>query len=213
MSQRSLTKRIGYDLLHFVSRLTAIVFFRIRCTGRHRVPAEGGALVCSNHQSFFDPVLVGLAFDRRLNYLARRTLFRFAPFRWWIEFLDAIPIDRDGFGIGGIKETLKRLKRGEMVLIFPEGTRTKDGSVASLRPGFVALARRGRTALVPVGLDGAYDAWPRDSRFPRPSPIHICIGEPISPETVAALTDEQLIEELERRIRDCHAQASSGRLR
>jgi len=208
-----LTKRIGYNLFRAFSRLTAVVLFRIRCKGRHQVPAEGGALVCSNHQSFFDPVLVGLVLDRRLNYLARKTLFGFAPFRWAIEFLDAIPIDRDGFGIGGIKETLKRLKRGEMVLVFPEGTRTNDGSVASLKPGFVALARRGRTALVPVGLDGAFDAWPRNSRFPRPSRIHVCIGEPISPEMVAALTDEQLVDELERRIRDCHAQACSGRLR
>lgn len=213
MSQRSLTKRIGYGLLHVFSRLTAVVLFRVRCEGRHWVPVEGGVLVCSNHQSFFDPVLVGLALDRRLNYLARKTLFRFAPFRWLIEFLDAIPIDRDGFGIGGIKETLKRLKRGELVLIFPEGTRTKDGNVAPLKPGFVALARRGRTPLLPIGMDGAFDAWPRNARFPRPSRIHVCIGEPISPETMAALTDEQLIDELERRIRDCHAQACSGRVR
>ncbi len=212
MSQRSLIKRIGYNLLRVFSRLTAVTLFRIRCKGRHRVPAEGGALVCSNHQSFFDPVLIGLTLDRRLNYLARKTLFRFAPFRWVIEFLDAIPIDRDGFGIGGIRETLKRLKRGEMVLIFPEGTRTKDGSVASIKPGFVALARRSRAALLPVGMDGAFDAWPRSSRFPRPAKIHICIGEPISPETVVALSDDQLIEELERRIRVCYAQAHTGRL-
>jgi 1-acyl-sn-glycerol-3-phosphate acyltransferase len=84
MSQRSWTKRIGYGFLRALLRLAAVVLFRIRCKGRQRVPAEGGALVCSNHQSFFDPVLVGLAFNRRLNYLARENLFGFGPFRWLI---------------------------------------------------------------------------------------------------------------------------------
>ena len=92
----------------------------------------------SNHQSHLDPVLVGLASDQRLNYLARDTLFGFAPFRWLINSLDAIPIDREGLGLGGLKETLKRLKRGESVLMFPEGTRTRDGEVGRLRPGFCA---------------------------------------------------------------------------
>ncbi|MBC8867851.1 MAG: 1-acyl-sn-glycerol-3-phosphate acyltransferase [Planctomycetes bacterium] len=213
MSQRSLFKRSGYSFLRVLSRLVVVLFFRIRCRNRQRVPTEGGALVCSNHQSFFDPVLVGVGFHRRLNYLARKTLFRFGPFRWMIEFLDAIPIDREGFGLGGIKETLKRLKRGEMVLIFPEGTRTTDGEVSRLKPGFVALARRGKVPLLPIGLDGAYESWPREAPLPRPAPIHVWFGEPITPAMMDDLTDEQLVEELERRIRHCHAQARSARLR
>jgi len=213
MAQRSLFKRTGYTFLQMLSRLGGVLLFRIRCRNRHCVPEEGGALVCSNHQSFFDPVLVGIGSDRRLNYLARKTLFRFGLFRWVIEFLDAIPIDRDGFGLGGIKETLKRLKRGEMVLIFPEGTRTNDGQVSPLKPGFVALARRGKVPLLPVGLDGAYDAWPRESRLPRLAKIQVWIGDPIMPEMIADLSDDELVQELERRIRKCHAQARSARLR
>jgi 1-acyl-sn-glycerol-3-phosphate acyltransferase len=213
MSQRSLFKRSGYSFLRMLSRLAVVLLFRIRCRNRQRVPTEGGALVCSNHQSFFDPVLVGVGFNRRLNYIARKTLFRFGPFRWLIEFLDAIPIDRDGFGLGGIKETLKRLKRGEMVLIFPEGTRTNDGEVSPLKPGFVALARRARVPLLPVGMDGAYDAWPRKLRLPRLAKIYVWFGEPITPEMIADLSDEELVQELERRIRECHSLARSARLR
>src|SRR5690242_18294289 len=121
MAQRSLPKRLWYDFLRVVCRLVGIVAFSIRVRGRQHVPPDGGALVMSNHQSHLDPVLVGLASDRRLNYLARQTLFGFAPFRWLISSLDAIPLDREGLGLNGLKETLKRLKRGEMVLIFPEG--------------------------------------------------------------------------------------------
>ena len=75
--------------------------------------------------------------------MARKTLFDVFLFGRLIRYLESIPIDRDGLGISGIKETLRRLKRGEMVLIFPEGTRTLDGQVGSLKPGF---SRRWRGA-------------------------------------------------------------------
>jgi 1-acyl-sn-glycerol-3-phosphate acyltransferase len=210
MKQRSFVKRFGYNILHLLCRLVGVIFFRVRVKGREN-QLTGGALICSNHQSFFDPVLVGLAFEDRMNYLARKTLFKFPPFRWLIEYLDAIPIDRTGMGLQGIKETLRRLKRSEMVLIFPEGTRTRDGSVGRLKPGFVALARRGKRPLIPVGLDGAYDAWPRNSTLPQLSSIHICIGEPITVEEIEQWSDEEVVAELERRIRECHQQARLGR--
>jgi 1-acyl-sn-glycerol-3-phosphate acyltransferase len=207
MSERSFFKRAGYAVLQVLAQGLGILLFSIRFLGREHIPLEGGVLVCSNHQSFFDPVLVGMGFQRRLNYLARKTLFRFFVFRWLIEFLDAIPIDREGGGLGGLKETLKRLKRGELVLIFPEGTRTRDGEVAELKPGFVALARRSKTPLLPVAVDGAYDAWPRKAKFPRRSRVSVSIGPPLMPEYIRTLTDEQLVAELERRIRRCHAVA------
>jgi 1-acyl-sn-glycerol-3-phosphate acyltransferase len=213
MPQRSLPKRIWYDVLRVVCRLAAILFFRIRCRERKFVPLSGGGLVMSNHQSHLDPVLVGLATDRRLNYLARDTLFKFAPFRWLINSLDAIPLDREGLGLGGLKETLKRLKRGELVLIFPEGTRTRDGEVGTLKPGFCALARRAGVPLLPVGIDGAFDSWPRSQLLPAPAVIHIQFGEPLAPEDIAKLDDRALVAEMDRRIRDCHARAREFRLR
>jgi 1-acyl-sn-glycerol-3-phosphate acyltransferase len=156
-------------------------------------------------------VLVGLSLRRRLNFLARETLFGFAPFRWLILSLDAIPIDREGVGLSGLKETLRRLKRGEMVLIFPEGTRSRDGEVGSLKPGFVSLARRGNVRLLPVGIDGAFEAWPRTNPFPRSATINIQFGAPMEPNEVKPLNDEELIAEIERRIRCCHAQARASK--
>jgi 1-acyl-sn-glycerol-3-phosphate acyltransferase len=212
MAQRSLPQRLWYDALRVVCRLAAILVFRIRCRERQLVPSAGGGLVMSNHQSHLDPVLVGLATDRRLNYLARDTLFRFAPFRWLINSLDAIPLDREGLGLGGLKETLKRLKRGELVLIFPEGTRTRDGEVGTLKPGFCALARRAGVPLLPVGIDGAFDAWPRSQLLPGPAVIHIQFGEPLGPDDIAKLDDRELVAEMDRRIRECHARARQYRV-
>jgi 1-acyl-sn-glycerol-3-phosphate acyltransferase len=205
--QRTFVQRLGYDTLRVLARLVSVLVFRLRIAGRENWPAAGGGLVCSNHQSFFDPPLVGLTCDRRMNYLARDGLFRVPVLKQLIHFLDAIPIDREGGGLAGLKETLKRLKAGELVLIFPEGTRTHDGEVAPLKPGFIAVARRSKVPLIPVGLDGAFQAWPRTSRLPRPSRLAVVIGPPIQPAEVAAMTDEDLLAELEQRILTCHSQA------
>lgn len=211
MSTRPLPARVFYNVLKFLIRLVLVTIFGFRCQGRRNVPREGALLVCANHQSVLDPPVIGSVFDRRLNYLARRTLFRFPPFRWLFQTLDAIPIERDGMGMAGLKESLRRLKRGEAVLIFPEGTRTHDGEVGSLKPGFCVLARRSEVTVLPVAVDGAYQAWPRTARTPRRTPIAVVIEEPLLPETVQALDDRHLVEEVERRIRRAHARARAAR--
>jgi 1-acyl-sn-glycerol-3-phosphate acyltransferase len=140
-----------------------------------------------------------------MNYLARETLFQFAPLGWLIHTLDAIPIDRDGLGLNGLKESLRRLKRGEMVLIFPEGTRTRDGEVAPFRPGFTVLAARSKAWILPVAIAGAFDAWPRSQIFPRRGTIHVHYGQPIPPEEVASCDERDLVAEVEQRVRRCYA--------
>jgi 1-acyl-sn-glycerol-3-phosphate acyltransferase len=202
---RSWAKRVTYDLSRVAARLVSVVLFQIRCEGRGHVPAAGGALVCANHQSVLDPVLVGLACDRRLNYLARQSLFTIPGFRQLIRWYDAIPIEREGLGLAGLKETLRRLRREELVLLFPEGTRTRDGAIGSLKPGITALARRGKVPLVPVAIVGGFQAWPRSRRWPRRAPIWIQFGPPISPDEVAQLSDEQLLTRLRTALVDCYA--------
>jgi 1-acyl-sn-glycerol-3-phosphate acyltransferase len=206
-TERPLLRRWVYSASRVAARVVAVTAFGMRCTGRENIPASGAVLVCANHQSHFDPVLVGLCSDRRMNYLARDTLFAIPGLGRVIEFYDAIPIDREGTGLAGIKETLRRLKRGEMVLIFPEGSRTHDGEMAPLKPGFLTLARRTQAAILPVGIDGAFDALPRHRVLPRFARIGVHIGPPITLAEAATLSDEALLAETERRLRDCHRQA------
>lgn len=200
-------QRWFYVVARWACRVLATLFFRYRAVGREHIPAEGGSLVCSNHQSYFDPIAVGIAFRRRLNYLARASLFRSRFFGWLIRYLDAIPIERDGMGLAGLKETMRRLRRGEMVLIFPEGTRTADGRMQPLKPGFLVVARRCGVPLLPVGVDGAYQAWPRDAKWPRPTRVVTVIGPPIAPEELQTLSDEEAIELLSQRIGACLEEA------
>ena len=205
MPQRSLPNRLWYQSLRWLIYFTGVLVYGVRYDGRRNIPPSGPVLVVSNHQSHFDPPLVGAGCTRRMNYLARKTLFHFAPLRWLISTLDAIPIDRDGLGLNGIKESLRRLKRGEMVLIFPEGTRSSDGEVAPFRPGFTVLAARSNAWILPVAIEGAFDAWPRTRKLPGPGTIHVLYGEPISPEAIAGGDERELAAEVERRVRECHA--------
>ena len=208
---RTLPNRMWHEFLKFVARIVAVPVFQIRHRGRQFLPPAGGGLVLSNHQSNLDPILIGLGCPRRLNYVARTTLFRFAPLAWLINSLDAIPIDREGSGFGGLKETLKRLKGGELVLLFPEGTRTPDGEIQPMKPGFCAIAKRSGLPLIPMALDGAFEAWPRHRSIPRPAVVHVEFGAPIAPEEVARMSDDELVREVQRRIQLCHESARRSR--
>ena len=143
-----------------------------------------------------------------LSGQARKSLFDVPVLSWLIHYLDAIPIERDGMGIGGIKETLRRLKRGESVLIFPEGTRTADGRLQPLKPGFYAIAKRSKCPILPVAVAGAYQMWPRDRSFPGIGRVAVSVGDPISAEAIREMSEAELIEELTHRIRDCFAEAT-----
>lgn len=205
---RTLGQRWFYSFLHVLTRFLGVLFYRLRLAGTENEPQTGGGLVCANHQSFFDPVLVGLTFQRRLNFLARDTLFKVPLLGALIRFLDAIPLDLNGSGLSGLKETLKRLKAEEFVLIFPEGTRSSDGELLRLKPGFCSVARRGNVPLIPVGIDGAYQVWPRRRKIPSLfGRIAMVVGKPITAEEVKSMTDEELVAELEQRIRTCFEEA------
>ena len=179
----------------------AIVFLRLKRRGTENWPdSDLGGLVCSNHQSFMDPVLVGLAYPQRMNYLARQSLFEIPVLRFLMHSLDATPIQREGMGIGGIKETLRRLKRRELVLMFPEGTRTPNGDLQDFKPGFLALVRRSKVPVIPVAIDGAFASWPRDRRLPRPAKVTVTVGPPILAQDYATMSDDELLNELRLRI-------------
>lgn len=207
----SLVKFVFYRLVRLTARISSVFMFDLRCQGRENTLVEGGALILSTHQSHFDPVLIGVTFNERLNYLARRSLFNNRIFATIITLLDAIELDRDRSGLAGLKETMKRLKRGEKVLIFPEGTRTSDGQISELKPGFLAVARRSKVPMIPVAITGAYEALPKGGRFPRRYPLRVSVGPPIRSEELAALDDAEALVLVARCLRECYDVAQNSR--
>ncbi len=194
--------------MRFLSQMVFFIFARLRVSGTGRVPVAGGVLLVSNHQSMLDPVLVTLALPRECHYMARDTLFANRWFRALIESLNAFPVKRDTADLGAIREILRRLRDGGLVVTFPEGTRTADGSIGPLRPGSMLVAQRARCTVVPAVIDGAFEAWPRTARLPHPRPIRVLYGAPIPPDQVAARSPEALASQvhesmvaLQRRLR------------
>jgi len=127
--------RLGYRICRFICQWFCTLCFKARVHGVHRVPTAGGTLLVCNHQSFLDPVLATMALHREGNYMARDTLFHHSFFRRLIEYLNAFPIRRQSADLRAIKESLRRLKRGCVLVLFPEGTRTPDGRIGPLLPG------------------------------------------------------------------------------
>jgi 1-acyl-sn-glycerol-3-phosphate acyltransferase len=192
-----------------VVSLAFAIYFRLRIKGREHIP-KGPMLVCSNHQSHLDPVLVGLACYDPITYLARDTLFK-GWFAKLIVYMGAIPIQRDGLGFAGVKKTLERLKIGEKVLVFPEGTRSPDGQLHPFKGGLALIARRAKVPLLPMAIAGAYEAWPRRQKLPMPRTIQMVVGPVIPLEVVQSLDDEQLTALLQSEIEKCWQAAGSLR--
>ena len=209
--RRGALKAGWYWLTSTAIWVTAKLLYRLRIAGQARVPMTGPVVLLANHTSHLDPPLVGGATRRQLCFLARDTLFvgALGPL---IRSYEAIPVDREGSGIGGIKATLKRLKQGAATLLFPEGTRSPDGALQEFKPGFVALVRRGKAAIVPLGIAGAHEVWPRGAKRPALSGrISLHYGEPITPEETSRLTDDELVGLVRERVAGCLEAAEKAR--
>ena len=191
---------LWYDFCFVVHSNLFANLFSLRTEGMHNVPQSGPLLVIANHQSFLDPVAIGLAVRRKLIYLARKTLFRNPLFTWLIRSLNAVPIDQEGIGKEGIRTVSEQLRMGKAVLVFPEGERTPHGNMLPLKPGVHLLIKRTLAPILPVGIAGAYDSWPRWRKAPIPAPLcmppwkgtlAVSVGKPLEARRFAELPREQ----------------------
>jgi 1-acyl-sn-glycerol-3-phosphate acyltransferase len=160
-------------------------WLEFRARGIENLPV-GPALIIANHQSFLDPLLIGLPLRRPVCFLARDTLFKVPVIGWILQSTYVMPIRRESAGTESLRASLKRLEEGYLVGIFPEGTRSRDGRVGVMKPGFVALARRAQVPLIPVAVSGAFEAMPRGAIFLRPRRVRVVFGTPISVDELSA---------------------------
>ncbi len=180
-------------LYWFILTMTRAAFSAIcswEVIGREKRIESGGAIIAANHSSFLDPPIVACSYSREISFLARSTLFR-GPGRWLYPKLNAFPIDREHADLKSMKLILKKLKEGKRVLIFPEGTRTRDGSLQESKPGIGMLVAKSGVPVQPVRILGTYQSWPRGGRF-RPHKLTVIIGDPVrfSEEDLGARTRE-----------------------
>jgi len=187
---------VYYWLVRRVIQVVIGGYWRMRVFERRNEPAEGSAVYICNHQSFLDPMLMSLALRRPMNYMARDSLFRFFPFRLLIESVNAFPVRRRTADLTAMKEAMRRLRAGGQVVIFAEGTRTKDGRIGPLLPGVVVLAQRAADWTVPVVIEGAFEAWPRTNMLPGTGSIVVRYGEPIPQAKARMLSPQELMDQV-----------------
>lgn len=165
-------------------------FFCLYCRWRvcnpERVPVEGPVILASNHASFLDPPLVGAGLRRGINYLARENLFRFPVMGWVLRQWGVVPVDREGGGAKGLKAILGRLLDGGAIILFPEGTRTRDGKLQPARSGIGLTVIKSTAPVVPVRVFGTFEAYGRLMRLPRPRPVAVKYGWPMKFEQLRA---------------------------
>jgi 1-acyl-sn-glycerol-3-phosphate acyltransferase len=205
MLEQGWRSNLWYEANFWATWVIYTLGFSLRTEGSLHLPRQGPVLLIANHESFLDPVAVGLAARRKINYLARKTLFNNPVFGKYLRSVGSVPVDQDGVAKEGIKTSLELLKAGRALLIFPEGERTLTGQMNPFKPGISLLIKRVKAPIVPVGVAGAYEAYPRGQLLPRLSPLFwpwpkgavaVSIGKPIAPGRLADLGREQLLETL-----------------
>jgi 1-acyl-sn-glycerol-3-phosphate acyltransferase len=198
-ADRSLGRLAWYRFVQYIFATLFAVLWRWRATGRQNVPRHGGVMLVANHTSFLDVFVIGIPLKRPLNYVARSTLF-LPGLGFLIRSVGGFPIQREGMGASGMKETLRRLRNGGIVTLFPEGTRSADGELAPLKEGIAVLVSRAGVAVVPAGIAGTFESWPRSRLIPLLRPIRIHYGRPIMPEEIAGMRSENVTALIRERI-------------
>jgi 1-acyl-sn-glycerol-3-phosphate acyltransferase len=161
--------------LRFIFRL------KLQFQGKENLPDSGPCILIANHLSFLDPIVVGMATKRQLHFLARQDLFNNFFFGCWLHAVGVIALKRDKADISALKESIKVLKRGGMVALFPEGTRQEDPkeSFSQIKRGFLLLARQSQAPIVVAKIYGSEQALPRGAtRIKKGTGIKITLSKP-----------------------------------
>jgi 1-acyl-sn-glycerol-3-phosphate acyltransferase len=205
----------------WTSRFLSVLLFRLQVRGQWLIPKRGGVLLVTNHQSFLDPWLVGTAPRRQVHYMARDTLYHGGLLHWLMEMLNAFPVRRGSADLAAIRMAAERLDKGYVVNVFGEGTRSEDGTIGAIAPGVSLILRRakGDVPVIPVIIDGAFEAWPRNARFPKVGAVRMAFGKPITAAEWRALSPDDLarrirraLVELQEELGSDHAEASRRRM-
>jgi len=153
--------------------------FSFKVLHPERIPKEGGVILASNHQSFLDPPLLGISSSREIHTLARKSLFDWPILGKLFPRINVVPIDLKKGDMGALKTIIRLANEGNATAIFPEGTRSADGSLKNAQPGLGLIIAKTLAPVVPIRIFGAFEAFPRDRKMPRLHPITVVIGEPI----------------------------------
>jgi 1-acyl-sn-glycerol-3-phosphate acyltransferase len=167
-----------YRLIQLIIKFVLTINGSLKVYGKENVPEKGGVIIASNHISYLDPPIVGAALPRIATFLARKGLFDVPVLGWMIK-RSAFPIDRDNPKPSSIKEAVRRLKKGESIVLFPEGKRSETGDLLEARRGVDVIAKISKVTIVPTLLVGSDKALPLKAKWLKRANISVVFGKPI----------------------------------
>jgi 1-acyl-sn-glycerol-3-phosphate acyltransferase len=187
-----------YSFFRSCCRILTTVMFDLKVYGLEHIPTTGGVLLLANHCSYLDPPLLGTQLRRPASFLARSGLFEIPVFGQVIPRLNAFPVRQGAGDVGAVRETIRRLHEGHVLTIFPEGGRSEDGELQPLAGGFTLIVRKADVPVIPVGIDGAFRAWPRGRALPQCAPVRVKFGPPMN---IAGLKPAAIVPKVESELR------------
>jgi len=180
--------------------------FRLRVEGATAIPRVGPAVLVARHRSWLDPACVAAACPRPVGFLILGSVYERRWARWFYRRMRSIPVEPNGAGaLTAIREALRRLRRGEVVGVFPEGRVFPEHDPGRMHPGAALLALRGAAPVVPLEIRGSARAWPHGRAWPGPARVHVLVGPPVLPPEGARADDAEvarLLERIERALAD-----------
>jgi len=184
-----------YWIVYFLTKVVSWMFFPFTAHQTRHIPRQGGFILASNHISNLDPVLLGICSVRRINFMAKIELFKGA-LGYILTRLGSFPVKRGEADLGAMKEALKRLKNGRVILIFVEGTRRIGNAPSKAQAGAGFLAMKSGVPVVPVYLKGTDQVMAPGTKSLKRGPVSATFGEPFF------VNDAPSYEEASQRILD-----------
>lgn len=155
-----------YYIIRAIAWLLIKIFWDFEVKGRENVPPKGGLILASNHVSYLDPVVLGVSLKRKIYFIAKEEVFKDIFSNLFLRSLNAFPVSRNKTDLVAFKKAIKILKEGNILGIFPEGTRSVDGELKDLKAGVFKIAKKTGVPVLPVGINGTYDIYPAKRKFP-----------------------------------------------
>lgn len=145
-----------YRFIYFLIRIIATPLFRIRVHGIENIPKDEKYIICANHKSFLDPIFVALAINRQVHFIAKKELFKIPILKNILKKLNVIPAQRDGKDLSVLRDSIKLIKKGKILGIFPEGTRVKEIKRENIKDGAGYIALKSKTDILTIEIISSY---------------------------------------------------------
>ncbi len=196
-----------YSLLWNIVRMWAKLYLNLEVIGAENIPEKGGVILAPNHPSDLDSFILGVSINRQLNTMGKAELFKKPIIGRFFRMLGAFPVNRGAIDSEAIKTAVERLRKGNVIDIYPEGTVSLDGSLQLPKYGIGLITLISHSPVVPVAIKGLCKVYPKGSRFPRAHKVKIIFGKPIYFEEYYAnplnkknriLVTEEIMKEIKR---------------